>query len=217
MGLKYKVEKLEDVDEKFRDQYVPVDKEDATKGFQLAVDDLPQPEDTTALKNALDRERARAEKAVADAQAKGQDAEAIRKDSEARIRTLNEQIETVAKEGKKALRDKTAFELAAKLFGDSAEIALPVIKSRLRWADEDGKTIIRVLGADGKASVASLTDLEVELRGNKAFAPILKVGHASGSGASQGTPGAGGTGSFKDPIRTPTDAKRFLQQSGLFN
>ena len=115
MGLKFKVEKLEDVDEKFRDQYVQVDKEDATKGFQLAVDDLPQPEDTSALKNALERERARADKAMEEAKAKGLDVEAIRKDSEARLKALNEQIETVAKEGKKALRDKTALELATKL------------------------------------------------------------------------------------------------------
>lgn len=215
MGLKFKVEKLEDVDEKFRDQYVQVDKEDATKGFQLAVDDLPQPEDTSALKNALERERARADKAMEEAKAKGLDVEAIRKDSEARLKALNEQIETVAKEGKKALRDKTALELATKLAGDSAELLLPHIKSRLRWADEDGKTIIRVLGTDGKASVASLTDLEAEFRGNKAFAPVIRAGHASGSGASQGTPGAGGAGSFKDPIRTPSDAKRFLQQRGI--
>lgn len=215
MGLKYKVEKIEDVDEKFRDLYTQADKDDATKGFVLAVDELPQPEDTSALKNALERERARADKAIADARAKGEDVEAIRKDSESRIKNLQEQIESVAKDAKKALRDKTAFELATKLFGDSAEIALPAIKTRLRWADEDGKTVIRVLGTDGKASAASLTDLEAELRGNKAYAPILKVGQASGSGASQGTPLAGGMGGDKKPITSPVDARAFLEQRGI--
>ena len=215
MGLKYRIEKLEDVAENIRELYAPVDSADATKGFMLSVDDLPQPEDTSALKNALERERTAKEKALEESRARGGDVEAIRKDADARIKALQEQVDAVAKESKKALRDKTAQELASKLFGEHAEVVLPHIQKRLRWADEDGKTIIRVLGADGKASAASLSDLEAEFKGNKAFAPILKVGNASGSGAPQKPSNSGAEGSSSRAIRTPADAKAFLQQRGI--
>lgn len=217
MGLKYKIDKLEDAEENVRGLYAPVDAADPTKGFQLSVEGIPQPEDTAALKNALERERAAKEKALEEARAKGGDVEAIRKDADARIAALQKQVDDVAKESKKAMRDKTAQELASKLFGEHAEVVLPHIQKRLRWADEDGKTIIRVLGADGKASAASLSDLEAEFKANKAFAPILKVGNASGSGAPPKPSVGGADGSQANKaIRTPADAKAFLQQRGIF-
>ena len=217
MGLKFRIDKLEDAPETVREMYAPVDAADPSKGFQLSVDDLPQPEDTTALKNALERERVRADKAMEDAKAKGLDVDAIRKDADERMKTLKDQLDAVDKENKKSLRDKTALELATKLCGESAEVILPHIQKRLRWADEDGKTIIRVLGADGKASAASLSDLEAEFKGNKAFASVIKMGNASGGGAVTKPSVGGAGGSSKGATRTPADAKALLQQSGFFN
>lgn len=205
MALKFNVNSLDDVAEGLRDQYVPVDAADPSKGFQLSVEGIPAPEDTGALKRALEREREAAKKALDEARRKGEDIVALEASYKAREATFLEQIEAQAKETKRALKEKTALEVASELSG-TPEVLLPHVEKRLRVEEVDGNRIVRVLGTDGKMSAMSLADLKAEFRANKSFAAVLTGSRASGSGASgerNSTGGASGTTGKPTPMPRP--------------
>ena len=73
-----------------------------------------------------------------------------------------------------------AKDLSAQLFGKNAAIAGHLVSSRLTMEDVNGVPTVRVLGADGKPSAASLDDLAKEIRGNAEYASVL-VAPASGT------------------------------------
>lgn len=73
-----------------------------------------------------------------------------------------------------------AKDLSAQLFGKNAAIAGHLVSSRLSMEDVNGVPTVRVLGADGKPSAASLDDLAKEIRGNAEYASVL-VAPASGT------------------------------------
>lgn len=75
-----------------------------------------------------------------------------------------------------------AKDLSAQLFGKNAAIAGHLVSSRLTMEDVNGVPTVRVLGADGKPSAATLEDLAKEIRGNAEYASVL-VAPASGTPA----------------------------------
>ena len=91
MAIKHTIAKLEDVDEAFRSHYKPADPADVSKGFVLDLEGAPAPEDTGALKRALERVRAEKDEALAQLKAKGtstEEMEALRKSADEQIKTL---------------------------------------------------------------------------------------------------------------------------------
>lgn len=81
--------------------------------------------------------------------------------------------------------NKTAQELATKLFGEGAGPLLHNVSSRLELEEaESGDLKVRVKGRDGTKSAVTLEELEKEFRNDKAFAPFLVQTRATGpSGA----------------------------------
>lgn len=197
MALKHKVSKLEDVDEVFRSHYKAIDAADPTKGFVIDLDGAPEPEDTGALKRALDRVREDLKVKEQELKSKGntsEDIEAIRKSADTQINALKEQIKQADKKAQAATLDKTVSELATELAGNRSGLLVPHIRQRLVIESPDGNNIVRVLGKDGKASALSVEDLKNEIKSDELFAPVIQAGRASGSGASGSGSSNGGAG-----------------------
>ena len=195
MALKHKISKIEDVDEIFRSHYKLVDAADLAKGFVLDIDGAPQPEDTGALKRALERVRIEKDEALEALKQQGstkEDIEAIRKSSDAQIKALKDKIADAENKARDAFLNETVSNLASELGGQRAGLLTPHIRQRLVIEFSDGVNIPRVLGKDGKASALSLEDLKNEIKSDELFAPVIQAGRASGSGASGGGSSAGG-------------------------
>ena len=217
MAIKHSITNLEEVEEVFRSHYKPVDAADASKGFVLDVEGAPAPEDTTALKNALQRVREERDVAVRDAKKKGEDVDAVRASFEGQIGTLKKELELIGKKAKEATLDKTVVDLATVLAGPHSGLLVPHIRGRLVMDDND---IIRVLGKDGKASALSLEDLKSEISNDKTFAPVIQAGRASGSGATGGGSSNGGAGGGTGKTTLPPNATisqkvDWLKQQGV--
>jgi chromosome segregation ATPase len=229
--LKFKIQKLDDVDEAYRDFY----QEAEGGGYQLKVDGL---EDTGALKRAKDHEKAqrqeaeKARKALEDrvkeleaaAEEAGQqgardkgDVEAVEKSwrtkLEKREGELTGQIETLKGNLQELLVDGQAMRLASELAVEgSADVLVPHIKRRLAAEERDGKYQTTVLDSEGQPSASTLDELREEFVGNKAFAPLIAGSKASGSGASGGNNGGsaaptGNMGGSKEERRAAIAAK----------
>jgi hypothetical protein len=103
-----------------------------------------------------------------------------------------------------------ATRLASKLaLPESADVLLPHIKARLSAELKDGSAHVRVLGLDGKPTAMTLADLEKEIVGNKAFAPILVGSKGNGAG---GTNSGGGGGKVSTVSRAQWDAMDHAQR-----
>lgn len=103
------------------------------------------------------------------------------------------------------IRESRAKDLAAKLFGENATIALPHVLNRLEHEvlTVDGKNEhnLRVLDKSGKPSALTLEDLEKEIVADSNFKSILKATNASGGAGAPNNSGAGkhtAAGSGKD-------------------
>jgi hypothetical protein len=102
------------------------------------------------------------------------------------------------------LVDSVANQLAAKLGGANALVLLPHIKTRLT-SDLTGETpLTRVLGKDGKASAASVEDLEKEIANDPLFKSVIVASKASGGGAA-------GTGRNANGNGAPAGEKKFKE------
>ena len=183
-------------------------------------DDDDSGKDTTALKNALERERNDAKKlrndlkelrkefnkmkkdaeAAAEDEARNNgDVTALEKswqkklaDREAEMQAIIDQRETSLRE---LLVDSEAMKIATEI-SKSPALLLPHIKARLQAEfGDDGKATTRVLDKDGKPSASDLAGLKKEFLSNKEFSSIL-IG-SKGSGGGSGGPGASGPGAFK--------------------
>ena len=60
-----------------------------------------------------------------------------------------------------------------------------VYSKRLTVEEVDGKSVIRVLEADGTASAKSIDDLQKEFLANEEYAPIIKAAQSSGGSATK--------------------------------
>jgi hypothetical protein len=209
MAIKHTIAKLEDVDEAFRSHYKPADPADVSKGFVLDLEGAPAPEDTGALKRALERVRAEKDEALAQLKAKGtstEEMEALRKSADEQIKTLKEQIKTSENKAREAFLEKQVTDLATQLAGTRAAVLAPHIRNRLVIEAPDGTNIVRVLGKDGKASALSVEDLVKEIKADELFAPVIQAGRASGSGASGAGSSAGGAGGGAGKPELPKNA-----------
>lgn len=188
----------------------------ADGSYKLSVDGLPEPEDTTALKNAKEHEkkaRQEAEKKVRDLEAQlgkkakeDGDIDALEKSWQDKL-TKREQELTLVIEGHKSqlqkiLVDNVAQEIASRI-STAPRLILPHIKDRLRVEEKDGELITRVIDGAGKPSALSLKDLESEFVASTDFASIIIGSKGSGSGAQGNHKG----GSAK-PFNELTEAER---------
>lgn len=215
MGLKLKVEKLDDVDESARGLYKEVE---GGGGFQLDVDDL---EDTGALKRAKDheveaRKKAEAElkrlqderkaaeaarkKAEEDANKASGNVEALEKSWQAKltareqelIQERDSQVSSLTADVTRLTADTDALKIATELAvdPDSVDALLPHVRRRLAVDVRDGRRVSVVVDADGKPTAMSLADLAKELKASKSLARLIKGSQGSGGGA--GGSGRGG-------------------------
>jgi len=177
-------------------------------------------EDTGALKRAKDHEVERRKKAETnlketkdELETREKELEDIRKGAitkddvealeksykekyEKREKELQEQIESSNNSLKGLLVDNVAVGIATEL-STVPDLMADQIRKRLTTEQVDGKTITRVLDADGKPSALSVDDLKKEILADKKFAPILIGSKASGSGA-QGSEATGGAKKFSE-------------------
>lgn len=111
--------------------------------------------------------------------------------------------------------NSTATELSAKLaIPGSADVLLPHIKNRLALETQDGKPVVRVLGADGKPSAASVDDLAKEIAGDARFAPLIVASMATGGGASGGK-GGGAASAKKVSEWSDGEKALYIRENGL--
>lgn len=101
------------------------------------------------------------------------------------------EIAAHTKERHAAMIDKVAAEFATDRF-TIPDVMKGPIAARLSVEDVSGTEVIRVLGADGKASALSLEELKTEFVDNSAYKSIVKEPTGSGSGAQKGSGQAGG-------------------------
>ena len=79
---------------------------------------------------------------------------------------------------------------------------------RLSIEEIDGAPVVRVLGADGKASALSLDELKKEFLDNKDYSTIIKANPGSGGGANN-LGGGGGASQKKIAEMTPKEEADF--------
>lgn len=239
MPLQLKVEKLDDIPEAIRGEYVE-DKEGG--GFKLAIEGL---EDTGALKRAKQHEvdehgKTKAElKKLRDAQS-ARDAEAQRlKDEAAKASGNVEAVEKSWKEKltaretelqtrydsdvgsltsdvKRLLVENVAQSMASEIAVEGSAVALlPHIRERLGVEVRDGKRVTVVLDAKGQTSALTIEELKKEIASNKAFAPLIAGSKASGGGANGGGKGGGAAGA-KTLKRAEFDALDEVKKRAFF-
>lgn len=226
MGLKLKVEKLEDVPEAQRGLYSEVE---GGGGFQLGVDDLPDvgpalrakdhevaahaatKAELKRIKDAQKKIEDDARKASDDAALKSGDLEAYRKSAEkqraddvaATRAEFEPKVQKLDGTVRRLLVSDVATRLASELAVKGSEGPLAkLITDRLAVEERDGEHITVVRGVDGKPSALSIDDLKKEILGDKALAPLLAGTKASGGGAGGGTRGGGAAGAKTIPRST---------------
>ena len=227
MGLKYHVEKLEDVEESLRGLY----QQNKDGGFDLAVEGIDTREE---LKRAKDHEvaaRKKAEEALKEMQAvqtareekirkeaeeaarKNGDVQALEKSWQEKLeRSLAEvkaqyepKVQSLQGNVERLLVDNVATSIAREIaIQGSDQVLMPHIRSRLRIAEKDGELVTTVVDAKGQPSAFTLEDLKKEFVGNKAFAPLIVGTKASGGGA--GGAGGGGAAGGKSITRADFEA-----------
>lgn len=214
MALKMQVSSIEEVDEKYRDQYKEVD-EGGTKVFKLDVDGV---EDVGALKRANERIKQERDAAIEAAKSKGEDWKNIQADYEKRLKDsetkVTEAIKTTQKALKTEKRTKVLDDIAAKVAVDvdSQDIVRLFAKDRIRIDIEDDRAIPRVLDAEGKVSSLSVEDLVKELKEDKRLARVVGASRGSGGGARpESRPLAGGQGSNDKPPSNPIELAAWIK------
>ena len=149
------------------------------EGLSKKVEELLGEKKAEQEKRRLAEEEAK--KATEERARKAGDIETLEKSWSEKLQALQKEMQSQIDERDGRLHtllvDNEAQRLAVALAGDSADILLPHIKSRL--AVESGKT--RVLDKEGKPSALSLDDLAKEFQTNKLFAPVIIGSKASGT------------------------------------
>lgn len=149
------------------------------------------------LKIADDEKKAEAKKAqdAADELArKAGDLVSIEKSWEGKVAAAKAEGETTIKNLKKQIENLTINSEATKIAAEIStvpDLVEPLIRARLSLDTEGENAIIRVLGADGKASALNFDDLKKEFVANPKYAAIMKAGEGTGGGAGSNPPGGG--------------------------
>lgn len=196
--LKFKLDNLDDLDDKLKDFY-----EEKDGAFYLKVDGIPKPEKDDSVTKELEarlkkleennkslmaekvKAREDAEKAALEAARKGGDIEALEKSWQEKldstVKEKEDQINQLSGMVSQLTVGSAATALAAELFGEHAELMEHHIKSRLTYEVQDGTPKVRVV-EDGKPTAKSLEDLKKEFQNNAKFAPFVVASKASGGG-----------------------------------
>lgn len=189
MPLKYQIETLEGLDEATQALYTEKDGK-----YVLAVEGIPEPEDTSGLKRKVEElleeskqakdakrkaeeeaERAREEKARKDG-----DHETLAKQYEEKYNTLTEQLEAERKQRSQDAIKREAISIASELAeGANAKILARFIEDRLRYEGDS----VKVADREGNLTISTIDELKTEFRNDEAFGALVTGTKGSGSGA----------------------------------
>lgn len=211
MSLKYSISKEdhEALDETQQALY-----EAKGDGYQLKVEGIPEPEDTSGLKQKVEellnesksakqkaREAEQRAKQEAEQRAKEEnDYKSLYESSESARSSALQELEEVRKSIAQEKTDSAAMKLAAELAdGTNAELLSEFIKGRIRY--DDGK--VQVLDAAGNPTVSTVEDLKKEFQASGRYDALLRGSKAGGGGAA---PSNGGGAAKK--LSEMTDGER---------
>jgi len=206
MKLKYQLttEELEALDESVRSLYT-----DKDGTYVLAVEGIPEPEDTGALKRAKDHEkeaRKQAEAKAKELEVRLRDLEDTKSRDRGDVKSLEEsyqrklqELETKARQENEKLTsiikrntvEAEARRLAAELSGPNADIILPHILQRMSVELDDEGPRVRVLDEKGVVTADTPEDLKNYFFTNQRYSPIIIGSKATGSGAAGAKSGGG--------------------------
>lgn len=208
MALKMKLKKsaYEKLDEKIKVEY----KENDDGEFVL---DLEGAEDTGALKRALAREKQRGDDAEGELETlrdtnrkleagKAGDVVKLTKKHEKDIEELTTSHKTQLSQRDSFittnLRDNLASSIAAKLNPKAPKVFIPHLEKRITVDLTGDEPKVVILGADGKPSKLTASELESEFVANKDFAGMIVGSKASGGAGAQNNKAGGGAPSQSD-------------------
>lgn len=209
MPLKYQIESLEGLDEATQALYTEKDGK-----YVLAVEGIPEPEDTSGLKRKVeelleeskqakdarrkaeeDAEKAREEKARKDG-----DHETLAKQYEEKYNTLTQQLEAERQQRSQDAVKREAISIASELAeGPNAKILARFIEDRLRYEGDS----VKVADREGNLTISTIDDLKTEFRNDEAFGALVTGTKGSGSGAA-----GQGSGAPHKPLSEMNDAER---------
>lgn len=211
MALKLQVSSIDEVDEKYRDQYKEVE-EGGMKVFKLDVLGIP---DDGPLKRAHERVKQELAAALEAGRKKGEDLASIEASYKQRLEDAEKAASEATKSVQKALKNekksKTLDDIAAAVAvdADSRDLVRLFAEKRVRIDIEDDRAIPRVLDNDGKVSSLSVDDLIAELKSDKRLARVAGASRGSGGGAQSESRKVGDAHLSSDNNKPPTnDAKQ---------
>lgn len=204
MTLKYQLDSLEGLEPAVAAMY-----EEKDGKFVLKVEGIPQPEDTTGLRNKVEEllrekkdEKARREQAEEAARVAAEEAARKNGDTEALDRSWNEKYSKALGEKDQALsalqaqvHALTVGATAARLAGElavqgSSAVLQRLIEPRLSMDMRDGKPVVVVLDNEGRPTALTPDELKNEIISDAALAPLVAGSKATGGGAA-GSKGGG--------------------------
>jgi len=204
MTLKYQLDSLEGLEPAVAAMYQEKDGK-----FVLKVEGIPQPEDTTGLRNKVEEllrekkdEKARREQAEEAARIAAEEAARKNGDTEALDRSWNEKYSKALGEKDQALsalqaqvHALTVGATAARLAGElavqgSSAVLQRLIEPRLSMDMRDGKPVVVVLDNEGRPTALTPDELKNEIISDAALAPLVAGSKATGGGAA-GSKGGG--------------------------
>lgn len=204
MTLKYQLDSLEGLEPAVADMY-----EEKDGKFVLKVEGIPQPEDTTGLRNKVEEllrekkdEKARREQAEEAARIAAEEAARRNGDTEALDRSWNEKHTKALTEKEQTLaalqsqvHALTVGATAARLAGElavqgSAGVLQRLIEPRLSMEIRDGKPVVIVLDNEGRPTALTPEEFKSEITSDAALAPLVAGSKATGGGAT-GSKGGG--------------------------
>lgn len=115
---------------------------------------------------------------------------------------------TLTKRLHKATIKAEAQRIASEM-SDAPHLMLPYVERRLSVEfNEDDVAVVRVRGADGKASALTLDDLKKELVANPELAPIIRGSKGTGGGTNSNSNPAHNGGGAPKKMKDMTEAER---------
>jgi hypothetical protein len=127
---------------------------------------------------------------------------------------LNEQVSQRDQWVRELTVTSAATSLASELaVPGSSKALLPHIERRLAMDIRDGKPVVVVRDADGKASALTLDDLKKEIANDPAFAPLIVGSKASGGGAG-GAKGGSAAPSANRSKMNPVQKAAYIAEHG---
>lgn len=204
MTLKYQLDSLEGLEPAVAAMY-----EEKDGKFVLKIEGIPQPEDTTGLRNKVEEllrekkdEKARREQAEEAARIAAEEAARKNGDTEALDRSWNEKYTKALSEKDQTLtalqaqvHALTVGATAARLAGElavqgSSAVLQRLIEPRLSMDMRDGKPVVVVLDNEGRPTALTPDELKNEIISDAALAPLVAGSKATGGGAA-GSKGGG--------------------------